>query len=357
MTKIHSFVLLDKRQKRNMNQATETSNNNLIMDVPSEIVKCYAQHLDLKSLVMFHCASKKCYDKQYIQYREERAIQDMLDGIVGVCNDILSVVSTKTGQHRLLANILRKLIYVSVTDITPNTNHSVATSQTLAEYNAILEYITNEMDISIYTFNELLEDAQFEFRGFNIINITKERRDNLDKVKTMIHEWYFSKPFTVHTYSTFGATCVELDCNKDVVMFDVHRHLDEETQNMMFLTDTITEFQKNINEDDVDDHKLVKELNKHVRLVHYMYHWDNGNQQATKVMSSTMRRLMDCHPFFSGSTEICLELWNDMLDDNWVLSNVIDELLTNGMYGFILKDVTDDCNREFRHYSMLREFI
>jgi hypothetical protein len=360
--KIQRFMLLDNRKRQNMDQATETSveydNNNLILGVPSEVVKCYAQYLDLKSLVMFHCASKTSCDRQYLRYSEERAIQRMLDGIVGVCKDILNIVSSREGQNRMLANILRKLIYVSVSDVTPHTNNSIATTQTLTEYNAILDHITNEMDISMYTFNELLEDAQFEFRGFNIINITKERRDDLDKVKSMIQEWYFSKPFTVHTYSTFGTTCVELDCNKEVAMFDVHRHMNEEAeaQDMMFLMDAITHLTNG--EDGVlpDDVKLIEEMNKHVKLVQYMYHWDMDNKQSTNVMSRMIMRLMDCHPFFEGSTEICLEVWNDILDDNWVLASVIDELLTNGMYGFILKDVTDDCKREFRHYSTLQNF-
>ena len=344
-----------------MNQATEANkdcdNSNLILGVPIEVVKCYAQYLDLQSLVMFNTASKTSCDRQYLRYREERAIQKMLDGIVGVCKDILNIVSTREGQSRLLANILRKLIYVSVSDVTPHTNDSIATTKTLAEYNAIMELITNELEISMYTFNELLEDAQFEFRGFNIINITKARRDDLDKVKSMIREWYFSKPFTVHTYSTFGTTCVELDCNKEVAMFDVHRHMNEETQDMMFLMDAITHF---INGNDgllLDDVKLIEEMDKHVKLVQYMYHWDMDNKQSTKVMSRMMMRLMDCHSFFEGSTEICVEVWNDILDDNWVLSSVIDDVLTNGMYGFILKDITDDCKREFRHYSTFMNLV
>lgn len=333
-----------------MHQATDTkecNDNNLILDVPQEIVKRYAHNLDLKSLVMFHRACKTTYDEELLRRKEETSLQRMLDGIVGVCRDILNIVSTPQGQNRLLANILRKLIYVSVSDVTPNTNNIIATTQTLSEYNAILDVVTNELDISVYIFNELLEDAQFEFRGFNIINISKERRDDLDRVKDIIREWYFSKPFTVHTYCSFGTTCVELDCNREVAMFDVHRNMDEESQDMMFLMDAINQF-KTEQHDDKDDVKLLNDLDKHVKLVQYMYHWDMDNNESTQAMSRVMRRLMDCHPFFKGSTEIHLEVWNDLLDDNWVLANVVDDMLTNGMYGFILKDITDDCCRMFR---------
>lgn len=347
-------MLLDKRQKAmfqatNAEEFTMQHENNLLQDVPHEVVKCYAQHLDLKSLVMFHCACKRSYDVEFVRLREEQSLERMLNGIIGVCKDILNVVSTHEGQNRLLASILRKLIFVSVSDVSQHGNNAIASTQTLSEYNTILEYITNEMDLSIYAFNELLEDAQFEFRGFNIININRERRDNLDKVKQIIREWYFSKPFTVHTYCTFGTTCVELDCNRDVAMFDVHRHLDEENQDMMFLMDTINEFRQH---HDVErgDLKLLRDLDKNVKLVQYMYHWDINNTQSTKAMSKVMKRLIDCHPFYRGSSEICLEVWNDLLDDNWVLANVIDDMLTNGMYGFILKDITDECQRVYRDH-------
>lgn len=335
-----------------MNQATEFDVSKLILDIPSEVIQCYANHLDLKSLVMFHATSKTTYDKHFLQCSEELAIERMLDGIVGVCNDILNIVSTCQGQEKLMASILRKLIYASVSDVTPHThNNSIATLRTLTEYNAIQEYIINKMDISMHTFNELLEDAQFEFRGFNIINISKERRDNLDTVKMMLKEWYFSKPFTVHTYSTFGATCIELDCNKEVAMFDIHCHSNEEKDELMFFMDAMSQFKNSMHTK--DDVWLIEEMDKHVKLVQYMYHWNMNNKQSTKIMSKMMKKLLNCHPFFEGSTEICLEVWNDILDDNWVLANVIDELVTNGMYGFILKDVTDDCTREFRHYMML----
>lgn len=344
-----SYMLLGKRHR--MSKATNTEDEqhkNIITDVPPELVKCYAQYLDLKSLVMFNCACKTTRDAEGLKTSEVLALQGMLDGVVTLSKEILDIVSTREGQDRLLANILRKLIYISVSDLTSHSHETLASTQTLSEYNALMESVTHEMDISLYVFNDLLEDAQFEFRGFNIINICKERRDDLNKIKALVRARYFSKPFTVHTYSTFGATCIEFNCNVEKAMFDVHQHLDEETSDMMFLNDKVTSLVA-----EHPDDELVRRMAGSIEMVHYMMHWNIESRDATHVMASLMTRLMDCSPFYKGSSEICMELWNDTMEENWVLSQVVEEVLTNGMYAFTLKDITDECTREYRNYSLI----
>ncbi len=345
-----SYVLLGKRHI--MSKATDEhyivdeQRKNIITDVPPELVKCFAQFLDVKSLVMFNCACQATCDADGLKRAEVSALQGMLDGVVKLSKEILEIVSTREGQDRLLASILRKLIYISVSDLTSHSHETLASTQTLSEYNALMESVTHEMDISLYAFNDLLEDAQFEFRGFNIINICKERRDDLDKIKALIRSRYFAKSFTVHTYSTFGATCIEFNCNVEKAMFDVHQHLDEETSDMMFLNDKVTALVNTHPEDE-----LVRRMAGNIEMVHYMMHWNIDNHDATKVMASLMTRLMDCSPFYKGSSEICMEVWNDTMEENWVLSQVVEEVLTNGMYAFTLKDITDECTREYRDYN------
>lgn len=331
---------------------------NLITDVPIEILKYYTKFLDLKSLVMFHCVCKKTSDKELIKTNEVQNIQDMLDSIIGLSKDILNILNSKVGQDKLLANILRRLIYISVSDITPHNIQTLASTQTLTEYNTILEHITDEFDISIHAFNDYLEDAQFEFRGFNIINISKERRDKLDMVKAFLRARYFTCPFTIHTYSTFGTTCVEIDSTKHVVMFDVHRHMEDELHDMMFLMDTVSNYKSKYTIDTgvkgttVDD-EIWDSMDKNIQLVNYMYHWDINNKSATKTMAALMMHVMDCQQIFKGTNDVCIEVWNDLMDSNWVLGQSVEELLSVGMYVYTLKEITTKFTSDYDYYEVL----
>ena len=321
---------------------------NLITDMPIEIVKKYTTYLDLKSLVMFNCVCKLTNDADMLRQRQIQELEGMVNGIINLSKEVLNCVTTEEGQNRLLANILRKLIFTSMSDPTSVTNQSLASSQALTEYNSLYEMVIEEVDTSVNTFNELLEDAQFEFRGFSIINIPPSRRDNLNKVKEVIRQRYFSKPFTVHTYCTFDETCMELNSNITTAMFDIHRHTyEDDLEGMMFLYNKVSAFVSNNKYN-----TLVQSFEESVRMVESMFHWDIHDVHAVAKMTTMMMFLMDCQPFYNGSTDVCIEVWNDVAEENWIFSHVINEVV-HGMYPMVLKDITDNCMLAFDSYAML----
>jgi hypothetical protein len=278
----------------------------------------------------------------------------MFNNIIRLTQRVHQVVATANGQNKLLANILRKLIYMSVSDLAMHTDNALASSHTLTEYNTLLNIVTEEMDIGIHAFNNLLEDAQFEFRGFDIINIPPEKRTELDTFKSIIRNRYFDKTYTIHTYCTFGNCFLEIDFEGDTVMFDIHKQLSEEKFNWMFLVDKINEFVES-ESDCGDEQSVTQEMSQAAIVFHNnMMSWKICNRASgAMIMAKLVSRLMPYKDFFKGANDTKLEIWNDTMEGNWVLSDVINDVQGYEMYSGQLSHIACDVMDEFNANMIL----
>lgn len=325
----------DKRQKM--------CPSNLLLDVPQEILQIYSSFLDLKSNVMFNAACRRSSDKETVSKSEYNTLSRMFSSISYMINDLYNIFGTEQGQNKLLANMLRRIIYISVSDIPSPSEVPYVTTRSLAEYHNLMTLTMETMDISGFDFNNLMEDIQFECRGFKILNITKERREKLDKIKEVIHKHYFSEKFTIYTYSTFGNIFVELQCNEEKVMIDIHERLEDDIFSWSFIADTLKDFIINSPEHDIV--KKIKENN--IEITNNMITWNKANNYAPFVISEIVNELMDCSNLFKGSDDNLVEVWNDTIEVNWLLKNVVTEILSNGVYSLVLRNITNSVQDEF----------
>jgi hypothetical protein len=337
------------RMSSNQQQSVEDDCKNLITNVPIEILKLYTNFLDLKSNVMFAKVFTTAHDRNIIARCETNALFRMLFGVTQLTQNLYDMIGTVKGQQALLASVLRKLIYVSVSDMPMNAESLLASHNTLIEYKALQDIAMDEMDISSYEFNNLLENAQFEFRGFTIFNVPNEHRERLDIMKNIIHNRYFSQPVTIHTYTTFDDIFIELDCEKDNILFDIHHQHSSEGRDWMFLLDAITDWTENNG-----SHDLAKQF-KHekIEIKNNMLCFNTAKvYNNLDIVVKLMHKLLPYQKLFKGSNDVRLEIWNDTLEVNWVLSDVIKDIQNSGMYISMLEDITNGVQDEYNAYLL-----
>lgn len=336
-----------KLRMSSLHDIDETSNN-LILDVPQELLQVYSKFLDLKSNVMFNAVCRKTRDKKVLKQSELNTIFIMFGKIANMIQELHNIFGTTEGQNKLLANILRRLIYVSVSDIPSETEGSFPTSKTLMEYKNIMLTTMEKMDISMSAFNNLLEDAQFEFRGFRIIDLQEESRMMLNSIKSILSEIYFSQKFTIHTYTTFGNMFLEFMCDDENLMLDIHERLDDDIWSWSFLTDILKQFMI-----DNPTNPLVKELRKHNVIVSdSMITWKKNNHEVLYILTQLIYSLIDCSKIYMGSDSDLVDIWNETSDNNWLLKTVIDEVRECGMYTQVLEDITNSVQNGYETASL-----
>lgn len=328
------------------------NSNNLLLDVPIEILQIYSTFLDLKSNIMFNKVCKRARDKKNIERVEFNTLLKMFSSVSSMIKDLHNIFGTIESQNRLLAGMLRRLIYTSVSNNMPFQNEvSYVSTKTLEEYRNIMRLTMETMDndnLSVLDFNNLLEDVQFEFRGFQIVNITPKRREQLDMMKSIIRNRYFSQHFTIYTYTTFGNMFLEFQCNKDNMMVDIHERLDDEIFSWSFLNDTLRNF--NLNNPENELSKMMRDNN--IEITDGMITWNKENNNGFYVFTEIVKLLIDCSSIYKGSDDNIVEIWNDTLDNNWLLKDVVNDVLNNGMYSFMLRNITNSVQDNFYDYNI-----
>lgn len=335
----------------------ENVDNNLILDIPIEILEVYSKFLDLKSNIMLNSACKRTYNKKNIERIKFKTLLKMFSSVSFMVKDLYDIFGTVEGQDRLLAGMLRRLIYTSMSINMPlHDELSYVATKTLEEYRTIMRLTMETMDndsLSMLDFNNLLEDVQFEFRGFKIVNITEQRRQQLDKMKSIVRNHYFSQDFTVYTYTTFGNMFLEFQCDKDNLMIDIHERLDDEIFSWSFLTDILTSF--NINNPENEIIKNMKDNN--VVITNNMICWKKQNENGIFVFTEIVNELIDCSKICQGSDDNIVEIWNETLDTNWLLKEVVNSILTNGMYSLMLKNTTNSVQDDYYDYDIYQAIL
>lgn len=329
--------------------------SNLLLSVPPEIVQLYKKHLDLKSCIMLSCTCKATSCPEPINQREEEAVYKLIDGVVNLTREVHDVFCTPSGRSKLIARMLRKLIFVSVSDINSAVDSAANMEHCRQEYMALYAYVAEDMQINITAFNNMLEDAQFEFRGFSIIGMNPLKREQLDTFKKLVEDKYFDNPFLVHTYLSFGTMFVELNFDGSNVSFDIHQQHETGGYNWMFLQDTIIEWMEVCDSHHKNDKLYQEYLKSDITVSLNMVQWlvGSGEQQSQKVMTNLVRTLMPYKALYMGCTHTTLEVWNDTFENNWLLADVMHEVLQHEMYNDRLKMITFNVQDEFNCTSLL----
>lgn len=352
---IHEECIHKETKKARMSSSQDedsSSSFNLLLDVPVEILQVYSSFLDLKSTIMFNQVCSRSRDKKGVIQCEFDSLLKMFSSVSNMIKDLYDVFGTIESQNRLLAGMLRRLIYTSVSnDMSFGNEVTYAFSKTLEEYQNIMRLTMETMDddhLSVLDFNNLLEDVQFEFRGFQIVNITEKRREQLDTMKSIVRGHYFSHEFTVYTYTTFGNIFLEFQCDKDNIMVDVHERLDDEIFSWSFLTDMLRDF--NLNSPDNEILKKMRDNN--IQITNNMISWNKNSHNGINVFTEIVKFLVDCSSMYKGSDDNMVEIWNDTLEVRWLLKDTVNNILNDGMYSPMLRNITNSIQDEFYDYNI-----
>jgi hypothetical protein len=170
-----------------------------------------------------------------------------------------------------------------------------------------------------------LEDSQFEYRGFDIINISEHQRQQLDMFKNLLKGWYFEGEYITQATIQYDDTCVELHHDGDMLVFDIHRQsdLDDENGGLIFFQDRV-EAWKNA----TATGRLKEAYDKaNITITHNRLEWPIENKYATKVIGELIFKLMPDPMFFTGGEAFNIEFWNSILEENWLLTEVVKETM------------------------------
>jgi hypothetical protein len=323
-----SIINATKKNKSIMDIEMEHQDNNLLLDVPDEIFNIYHNYLDLKSYISFvstcrHTSTEA--SKRIVAQKRINAFSGILCEIQEKLCSIQATFATEGGSNMLLSCLLRKLIFASATkDEMAQNATSLAQTQCLEEYNRLYMHCLEEFDMTLVQFNNNLENAQFEYRGFNIIGINNNERHMLDMFKSILQETYFSRPFLSHCYVSFGDVFVEMNCDDETIMFDVHTH--DNAGNWVFLEVVINAWIKKVDaleiQCDDDIILLAKVRNIGINITENWLSWPKNNYNALTVVSELLFKFMGNDRFFQGAEKVTVEVWNDTLENNWILANV-----------------------------------
>lgn len=336
---------------KRIKMSDNTKHSDLMLCVPDEIMKQYYKYLDLKSSVMFHIACSTSCCKDTIKRKEEESVTELLNNIIHLVKEVHEVFASPDGRHKLLARMLRKVIFVSVSDINSSTQSNVYRQSCLDEYNALYSNTREIMEgISITAFNDMLEDAQFEYRGFRILDLHQEKRTQLDLFKGMLEQKYFSKSFTIHTYLIYNKLNIELNYDGQNVSFDIHKDFDYSIVNgWMFFKDEVSEW-LSVCEREATPCQLYNDFkNSGIDVEGTMLSW-SALENCHAVTSMIARLIMEIMPYdklFEGTSRTTVEVWNDSIESNWLMADIVDEVKKHEMYTDRLTNIAFDVQDEF----------
>ena len=340
-----SSIILNHKHIRNMEQQVP----NLLLDVPNEVMKLYFNHLDFKSTVMLSCTCLTTHDKSKIFVKEDEYFMRLINDTVALVKNVYSTVTSIEGKTKLLASMLRKLIYTSVTDLNDNIiDDSHASRMCKVEYDSLFQVVAQTLHVNIHTFNNMLEDAQVEYRGLTIIGLYPHRRAELDEFKRIVESRYFSNPFSIHTYISYKNIFIELNFDGENATYDIHIQDDDESVEWMFFQDRVEEWAvKQSQYDQSNQDPLYKDYLQSIIDNEDVLSFKVQDTKAPSVIAKLIRKVIDYKPMFKGTHKAKLEFWNEEVQNNWLLGNEIDSWCEAESFSSTLSDMTFTTEDEF----------
>ena len=337
--------IVNYKHTRNMEQQAP----NLLLDVPIEVMKLYFNHLDFQSTVMLSCVCQVTLDKSKIFAKEEEYFTRLINDTVALVKNAYNVVTSIEGKNKLLASMLRKLIYASVTELNDNIiDDSHASRMCKVEYDALYQVVTQALHVNNQAFNNMLEDAQVEYRGLSIIGLNTQRRTELDEFKRIVETRYFGNPFSIHTYISYKNIFIELNFDGVNISYDIHVQDDDESVEWMFFQDRVEEWAvKQSQCDESNQDPLYKDYLKSIIDNEDVLSFNVNDTKAPLVIAQLIRKIMKYKPMFKGTHKAKLEFWNEEVQNNWLLGNEIDSWCQAEQFSTTLSDFTFTAFDEF----------
>lgn len=304
----------------------------VIHNVPQEILMKYFETLPLKPAINFASSSKWLQQLlcNRIEKKEEEYVLAMLLHIIKSLKAFYNDMVSRDRTNNMLSFMLRRLIHTTAVYNTINDadlNFALSTKFN-DEYNNTFMYVNEELEMNIKEFNTYMENAQFEYRGFNIVGLPLHERQRLDAFKRVIENRYFNEPFKLQTYLAFDNNVfMEIIIDNDFVEFDFHYRRPEDGQ-WVFIDQAINAASISL---------------EHAREINRMLCFHHQNNEAVREIVTIMFMLFNktvkgC--VVKGAEQTNVSVWNNMYEDNIVLAETINCHMSDYGIDDILHEIT-----------------
>lgn len=283
-----------------------------LMNMPLEVIASMNNYLDLKSSIQLGAVCKSCVDivKETLTSKEEHTLNKMLRLVSQQIKNVHAHITDENSKADVLANLLRRLIWTTTTvDEEPPDALAGIQSYCIQEYNNLYLYVNEEMDMSWAMYNTLMENAQFEYRGFHIISLPPQVRTDLDNFKQLVETKYYDNEYKIQVYISL-ADDIYLEMIFDGIQLscDVHTRIDER---WTFITDMVT-----------DEHSYLEADGGIVFL--NVAHEDDAMNELCDLIMTNIRPNVSSN-LFKGAESVNLSIWNSVYEENIVFASTIDK--------------------------------
>jgi hypothetical protein len=304
----------------------------VIHNVPQEILIKYFDVLPLKPATKLASSSKWLYQllSCRIRTKEKESVVEMLCNIIHSLKVFYNDLTSANRMHNILSFMLRRLIHTTAVYDTihdADLNFAFSTKYN-EEYNNTFLHVSEEMEMNIKEFNTYMENAQFEYRGFNIIGMPQSERHRLTDFKNVIETRYFNEPFKLQAYLAFeNNVFMEIIFDGEFIEFDFHHRRVEDGQ-WVFIDQAINQ---------------TGFVLKHAREINRMLCFQHENKEAMNEIVDIMFSLFGtcvegC--LVKGAEQTNVSIWNTMYEENVVLAESINCYMADYRIDDLIHDIT-----------------
>ncbi len=310
----------------------------VIHSVPQEILTKYFDALPLKTSIRFASSSKWLHKLLggHVKMKEKESIVEMLCHIIHTLKVFYNDLTSVNRMNIMLSFMLRRLIHTTAVYDTINDadlNFALSTKYN-DEYNNLFLHVSEEMEMNIKEFNTYMENAQFEYRGFNIIGLPTNERNRLNTFKHVIETRYFNEPFKLQAYLAFeNNVFMEFIFDGECVEFDFHYRRVEDGQ-WVFIDQAINQAGFSL---------------EHAREINRMLCFQHDNKKAVIEIVDIMFSLFgtcvnEC--LVRGAEQTNVSIWNTVYEENIVLAESMNCYMTEYRIEDLVHDITKSIMRE-----------
>lgn len=287
----------------------------IIQYVPVEIIIKYFDALPLKSAIRFGSCSKTLHAMtgQLIEQREKQTVTTILNNMIQTMKHFHQDMTSVEAKNGMLSFMLRRMIHTSAIYDTVDDAEALFPHypKYYDEYNNLFMQVNEEIDMDVKEFNTYMENAQFEYRGFNIIGLPAIQRNKLDVFKRVLETRYFSEHFKIQSYLAYeNNTFIEMIFDGETVEFDFHMRRVEDGQ-WIFIDQEINRF-----------HIAMQHITNINRMLCFHYLDYTAVEEIVEILfelflSSVKGELVN------GSEQTNVSIWNNFYEENAVLAEAI----------------------------------
>ena len=293
----------------------------LIQYVPSEIIIQFFDFSDIKTAVNFASCSKSLLIllQERIHDKEKNTIISIFSNIIDEIKRFHDDICSQDAKNRMLSFMLRRMIHTTaVYDVMDENDMSFHYhSKYSDEYHNLFLQVNEDIELNSKEFLTYMENAQFEYRGFNIIGLPVFQRNKLDSFKSVVERRYFSDSFKLQIYLAFDNNVfVEVIFDGENVEFDFHMR-QEESGKWVFI--------------DQEINRLNIKLH-HVQEANRLLFFKHGNHEAVVEIINILYNVFYSNVkgnLVKGAEQTNVSIWNNMYEDNAVLAEAIHHYMLN----------------------------